>query len=384
MKKTLFITNDFPPIVSGISTVFYEFLKRVDRNNYIVIAPKIKGANNTDQKGNIINVKRIWIPTGESAVAKIFKTILDLFYILFFSIIYKPSVIHCGQILSNTPGALLCKKILNIPYIVWVYGSETIRFGKYKILKKMMKWILKEAKRVVVISSFTEDEYIKFGVSRDKIVKLTPGVDTKFFIPKDRDKELIKKYFLEDRIVLLTVGRLDERKGHDMVLEAISGLIPYYPNLIYLIVGKGREEERLREIVSKKELKNNVIFVGYVENDRLPDYYNLCDIFILPNRITEKSELKGDYEGFGIVFLEASACGKPVIGGKSGGTFDAIKENITGYLVNPLLPSEIASAIKKLLSDHALREKMGKSGRDWVVKNFDWEILINKFNDILI
>jgi phosphatidylinositol alpha-1,6-mannosyltransferase len=127
-----------------------------------------------------------------------------------------------------------------------------------------------------------------------------------------------------------------------------------------------------------------VIFVGYVHDDQLPKYYNLCDIFVLPNRVTVKSALKGDYEGFGIVFLEASACGKPVIGGRSGGVTDAILDGLTGYLVDPLSSEDIASVIKRLIDDHALREKMGDAGRDWVVKNFDWKVLMKRFEEILV
>jgi phosphatidylinositol alpha-1,6-mannosyltransferase len=382
MKRALLVTNDFPPIVSGISTLFYEFLKRTDRDRYVLIAPRVKGAKKIDQKAQL-NVRRVWIPAGESKISKCFKTLLSVFYILFFSLRHRPSMLHCGQVLSNGYGGLLCKKLLGIPYSVWVYGSETIRFGRFSPLERLMKWILSETKRVVVISSFTEKEYLDFSVSPHKIVRLPPGVETDFFTPKEKDEKLVELYSLKDKVVLLTISRLDERKGHDMVLKAIPKLLPDYPDIIYLIVGKGREEERLRKIVSENELKDTVIFAGYVHEDQLPKYYNLCDIFVLPNRISEKSALRGDYEGFGIVFLEASACGKPVIGGRSGGVTDAILNGVTGHLVDPLSPEDITSIIRRLLDDRALREKMGNAGRDWVVKNFDWKVLMKRFEDIL-
>lgn len=383
MPKALLITNDFPPIVSGISTVFYEFLKRTDRGRYIVVAPKVKGAEELDRKAQL-NVRRVWIPIGESKISKIFKTLLSTLYILFFSLKYKPSAIHCGQILSNGYGGYLCKKLLGIPYIIWVYGSETIRFGRFKLLERLMKRILIEAKRVVANSSFTEKEYIDFGVSADKVVTITPGVDTDFFKPGKKDDGLVKIYSLKDKIILLTVGRLDERKGHDMVLEVLPRLLPNYPDLVYLIVGKGREEKRLNEIVSEKGLQNSVLFVGYVEEDQLPAYYNLCDIFILPNRITKSSALKGDYEGFGIVFLEAGACGKPVIGGRSGGVVDAVSDGLTGYLVDPFSPEEIAKKIKILLDNPLSIKMMGEMGRRRVIENFDWKVLIKRFEEILV
>jgi len=383
MSKILFITNDFPPIVSGISTVFYEYLKRTDRDRYIVIAPRIMGGKEIDQKTQL-NVTRVWIPIGESRISKFIKALLNIFYILFFSLKYKPSAIHCGQILSNGPGGLLSKKLLGIPYIIWVYGSESIRFRRYKVLERLMRRILREAKRVVVDSSFTEKEYLDFGVLPDKIVKLTPGVDTDFFAPKEKDERLIEKYSLKNKTVLMTVGRLDERKGHDMVLEAIQRLLPDYPELVYLIVGKGREEGRLRKTVIEKGLEGHVIFTGYVEDDWLPAYYNLCDIFVLPNRVTEKSTLKGDYEGFGIVFLEASSCGKPVIGGRSGGVRDAVSEGLTGYLVDPLSPEDIVAKIRKLLDDPFFIKRMGEWGRVWVVENFDWKVLSRRFEEILV
>lgn len=382
MRKALFVTNDFPPIVSGISTVFYEFLKRTDREDYIIVAPLVNGAKEFDQNAQL-NIRRVWIPTGESGISKLLKTLLGIIYLLFFTLRYRPLIVQCGQILSNGPGGLICKKLYGIPYSVWVYGSETIRFRRYKVLERLMRRILREAKMVVVDSSFTEKEYLDFGVLPDKIVKLTPGVDTDVFIPKKKDEKLIEKHSLKNKTVIMTVGRLDERKGHDMVLETIPGLLADYPEIVYLIVGKGREEERLKEIILKKGLQNSVIFSGYVPENQLPDYYNLCDIFILPNRITEKSALRGDYEGFGIVFLEAGACGKPVIGGRSGGVAESIQDGVTGILVDPHSVEDISRAIRSLLEDSELRRKMGEAGRKRAEEKFDWKVLSNRFIEIL-
>ena len=277
----------------------------------------------------------------------------------------------------------LCKKILRIPYIVWVYGSETIRFGGSEFLSSLMRKVLASAELVVVNSSFTENEYLRFGVDKIKILKITPGVNTELYKPAGKPNYLIDKYNLYGKTVLLTVGRLDERKGHDTVIEALCQLKKECPTIVYLIVGKGREEQRLRTIVDRKGLRDNVIFAGYVTDEELPDYYNLCDIFILPNRETESSALKGDYEGFGTVFLEANACCKPVIGGLSGGVRDAIDEGVTGFLVDPRSVEGIAVVVKNLVLDTDAGKRIGNAGRLRVEQEFDWLILATRLERIL-
>lgn len=166
----------------------------------------------------------------------------------------------------------------------------------------------------------------------EKIVTVFNGVDTKEFYPENASKNLIEKHQLQGKTVLLTISRLVPNKGVDQVLAALAKLSPLSHYMKYLICGTGPDENRLRQLSSNYKLDRVVEFVGAVHPQDLRDYYNVCDVFLLVSR--EDLNLPAT-EGFGIVFLEAAACGKPSIGGDSGGIPDAIKNGVTGWLVPP-------------------------------------------------
>ncbi len=374
MSRILLITNDFPPIVSGISTVFYNILKHIKDKDFVVIAPMTEGYKSFDLDLPF-PVIRHRIPLSEGGFGKILKTLKSCVVLIYYTLRFHIGMIHCGQVLSNGLGGLLCKRLFSIPYVIWVYGSETVRLGRNRLMRALMRSILDGADRVIVNSDFTMDEFLRFGVERRKLFKINPGVDTHLFRPMDRDEGLVERYGLDGKKVILTVSRLDERKGHDMVIRALPEVIEAVPEVVYLIVGRGREERRLRELVSSLGLEDRVVFAGYVPDEELPLYYNICDLFVLPNRITEGSMLRGDYEGFGIVFLEASACCKPVVGGNTGGAGDAVLHERTGLLIDPLSMEEISSAIIELLMNRERAEEMGRLGRERAVREFDWRVL---------
>ena len=247
-----------------------------------------------------------------------------------------------------------------------------------------MKKIVGEAEGLVPNSEFTLHEYERWGVPRGKMVTIVPGVDSVFFHPEGKSRYLVEKIHLQDKRVIMTVGRLDERKGHDMVIRAMTHVAKQFPNVVYMIVGKGREEQRLKSLADNLKLQDLVIFTGFVADELLPDYYNLCDLFVLPNRETElHDQLKGDYEGFGVVFLEASACGKPVIAGNSGGSCEAVVDGITGLIVDPRSENEIAHAIERILADKNFANHLGMAGRNRSEKEFDWEHIAQIMKNIL-
>ena len=275
--------------------------------------------------------------------------------------------------------------LIGVKYRVYVYGSETLRFGNSQLITWLMKKIIEEAEELVPNSEFTLHEYGQWGVPREKMVKIVPGVDSVVFHPQGKSSYLVEKHNLQDKQVIMTVGRLDERKGHDMVIRAMAQVIKRFPNSKYMIVGKGREEQRLKSLTANLKLHDHVIFTGYVTDDSLPNYYNLCDVFVLPNRETElHDQLKEDYEGFGVVFLEASAyCGKPVIAGNSSVSCEAVVDGITGLIVNPRSEDEIAHAIERILADKIFANRLGIAGRLRAEKEFDWQHIAKTMESIL-
>jgi phosphatidylinositol alpha-1,6-mannosyltransferase len=375
--------NDFPPVVSGIATYFYNLWRVLPEDSTVIVAPKAAGYRAFDAKHRM-RVRRVWLPLGRTGFSKLAKTFLTIFYSVGIAASGARVMFHCGQVLSSGIAGWLCKKLFGIPYVVYVYGSETVRLGRGKGMAGWMRRVLGESQWVVPNSDFTLQEYRDFGVPDKKIVKITPGVDTAFFHPEPANTHLVRRFGLEGCRVLLTVSRLDERKGHDKVIEALPVVLERFPETRYLIVGRGREEGRLRALVERMGLEGQVIFAGYIPDEELPAYYNLCDLFVLPNRETEDfAQLRGDYEGFGIVFLEAGACAKPVIGGRSGGVEEAVVNGVTGLLVHPRSTCEVAEAVIRILGDGELARRLGREGRNRA-QEFDWRKLATQVQEILV
>jgi len=378
MSGSLLLTNDFPPIISGISTYFYQLWRWLPAESSRILAPAQPGDHEIDQ-GLECQVIRRRLPLGESMVAKLLKMICVAFWALILVPRLNIDTLLCGQVLSTGAAGWLCRRLFATRYIVFVCGSESIRFGRIRLLSMMIQKILQHADTIIANSESTKQEFIRSGVAAEQITVITPGVDTHFFTPRSGSNFFRARYNLESKPVLLTVSRLDERKGHDRVLHALALLSKEYPTLTYLIAGTGREESRLKQWAAELGVTDRVIFYGRVPNDQLPALYNAADIFILPNRETKNdARLRGDIEGFGIVFLEAAACAKPVIAGNHGGAAEAVEHGRTGLLVDPDAPETIKAAIVQLLENRALAQRLGLNGRERCVESFRWEALAQR------
>jgi phosphatidyl-myo-inositol dimannoside synthase len=284
----------------------------------------------------------------------------------------RPQVVHCGQILETGWYAPWLKRWFGVPYIIHTYGEELSTYGGNPRLLGWMQRVLAGASAVTTISAHSESLLHRVAGYERPIVLVHPGVNTDRFIPGG-GFGVRARLRLGQGPLLVTVARLMRRKGHDRVLEALPGLRSRYPSLRYLIAGVGPEEARLRRLVRSYDLAECVTFLGRVAPDDLVAVLQAADIFVHPNR-----ELaNGDVEGFGIVFLEASACGIPVIGGNSGGVADAVLDGITGFLVDPNDVDQIADRVITLLDDAPLREEMGRAGREWAAQ-FSWEAAAGK------
>jgi phosphatidylinositol alpha-1,6-mannosyltransferase len=261
------------------------------------------------------------------------------------------------------------KELFGIPYIAYCHGEDITLTDKYRYQPGVRNWIYRGADLVVAACEFAKENLLRIGVQEQKIVKITPGVDTVRFTPRPPSRDLISLYGLQGRKVLLTVARLCPRKGHEAVIRAIAKLAGMHRNLAYLIVGLGPEREKLERLVAELGLNDVVKFTGYVAEDRLADFYNLCDVFVMANQ----EEENGDIEGFGMVFLEANSSGKPVIAGRSGGTADSVIDGVTGYRVDPRDIEELATTLRRLLQNPDLCARMGEAGLRRAREEFSWE-----------
>jgi phosphatidylinositol alpha-1,6-mannosyltransferase len=198
---------------------------------------------------------------------------------------------------------------------------------------------------------------IRLGVEPDRFRPGLPGADA-----------LRQSLAPDGQTLLLTVGRLQRRKGHDLVLEALSRFGDAARNIRYVIAGDGEERQRLERMVLDFDLGSVVVFAGKVPSSTLPLYYAAADLFVHPNRVEG-----ADFEGFGIVFLEAAAAGLPVIAGRSGGVPEAVLDQVTGLLVSGTDSDELHRAMSDLITNPARLQEMGEAGRARVLAEFTWQ-----------
>lgn len=249
------------------------------------------------------------------------------------------SYVICGHI-NFSILCLFLKLFLKINYAVITHGIEV-----WQIKSILKREAIKSASLITSVSQFTA-ERIKEQIDNieDKLFLLPNTVDTKLFTVKEKPKKLLEKYNLNLNKVILTVCRFSSKgkyKGYDKVIEALPKIIIDVPNIKYLLVGEGSDLLRIRKLVKRLNIEDKIVFCGSVSDEELPYYYNLCDVFVMPSRS----------EGFGIVFLEALSCGKPVIAGNQDGSREAVLSGKLGILVNPNNIDEIARSIISVLKE---------------------------------
>ncbi|RMH04076.1 MAG: glycosyltransferase family 4 protein [Nitrospirae bacterium] len=281
---------------------------------------------------------------------------------------YSARQLHVVRVLPEGLVALCVKWIAKVPYLLYAHGEE-IQTG---LTSRKFRWLIpqiyKGAFAIIANSRNTKCLVEGLGIPERKIHVIHPGVDTAEFCDAEQAGMAVRRrHGIEIGPVLLTVGRLQRRKGQDMVIRTLPTIKKTFPFVRYLIVGTGEEEAFLKQLAREHAVSEHVIFAGRVEDAELKGYYAACDIFVMPNR-----QIGEDIEGFGIVYLEASAMGKPVIGGKSGGTEDAILDGVTGIRVDGHDVHAVTDALLTLLRDASMRKTMGQQGRHWVEREFSW------------
>jgi phosphatidylinositol alpha-1,6-mannosyltransferase len=238
-----------------------------------------------------------------------------------------------------------------------------------------------DADMVITISEFTRGFVESAGVPQSRIVKIRPGADPARFRPGLNCRDLVRRLGVSGRPTLLTVSRIvkaNRYKGHDVVLRALAGVVAQIPNIAYVIAGEGDDLDYLEQLVRELGIQENVIFAGHVSDEELPLLYSACDAFIMCSR-EDRSRRGILAEGFGMALVEASACGKPVIAGRSGGVPDAVVEGVTGLLVEPCDSDAVAAAIVEVLREPELAKRLGANGRKWVEAEMNWTRAADEF-----
>lgn len=236
----------------------------------------------------------------------------------------RPNLVICTH-LNFLVAAYWLKRLVGIPYWVTVYGKES-----WNISSPALQKALHNADRILSISGYTRDRLLKEqNLDPQKISLLPCTFEPSQFKIAPKPAYLLEQYgFKPEEPIILTVSRLDaseQYKGYDKILEALPQIRQAIPNIHYIIAGKGNDRPRIEQLIAQQGLQDCVTLAGFVPDEQLCDYYNLCDLFAMPSK----------REGFGIVYLEALACGKPTLGGNQDGAIDALCHGELGALVNP-------------------------------------------------
>lgn len=268
----------------------------------------------------------------------------------------------------------------NIRYSIFTYGLEIL----YPKSDQMLRWRQEDfqsTQRIYACSTQTA-ELVQHQLQLSRSIQVvTPGADlSSDRMTAARTAAAIRQELgLQEAQVLLTVGRLVPRKGFEWVIRSLPHLLDTFPTLHYLIAGEGEDKERLVNLVNDLNLQQQVTFLGRVDEERKAALYHLCDLFVMPNRL-----LAGlDWEGFGIVFLEAGLMAKPCIGGNNGGAIDAVIHEQTGLLVETADYPETCQAIQRLLADPELSKQLGEAGQQRALQSFSWQSTYQKFQQTL-
>lgn len=386
MNKTLLISEIFPPIHGGSGRWFWELYSRLPRDEYLIVAGQSSETAEFDLTHDL-NVQRINLSSPSWGIKS--KTGLAFYWQTFWllrKIIKQHNIqqIHCGRCLPEGVMGWLLSIFTGISYLCYVHGEDVETASTSRELSWLVKNVLKKASKLICNSKNTAN-IIKntWQTPQEKVVILNPGCDTTKFVPAEEDENIKEKLGWRNKKVILTVGRLQKRKGHDMMISALPEILKQHPDVLYAVIGNGEELKHLTTLASNLNVNNHVLFMSEITDEQMIQCYQQCDLFILPNR-TEGN----DIEGFGMVLVEAQSCGKPVIAGDSGGTAETMIIGETGFIIDCTQASVIAEKINEILATPEILTNIGKQGRSHVVANLDWQahtlkanLLFNQLNE---
>lgn len=375
----LVITELFVPTKGGTAIWFDEVYRRLGGKEIHLLTAEVPGSDQVDSVHpntiHRIEFKRYWWLKPES---------LAIYLKLLFAglgvvIRNRIGAVHAGRVLPEGIVGWLIAQLAGKPIVIYAHGEEITTWrqsGKFKA----MRFAYRRADRIVANSDFTRDELLKLGVSPDRITVISPGVDIDRFKPDLPADHLRASIGLRaEQKLILSVGRLSRRKGFDRVIQALPELLDSGLDVAYALIGIGEDHDYLLGLAQELGVADRVHLLGHVSPADLPFWYNACDLFAMPNRAID-----GDTEGFGMVFLEAAACGKPALAGDAGGTGAAVEDGITGLRVNGEDGAKVVDALRRLLSDTSLSHRLGQAGHDRANRDFSWTAVAQQTRDIAL
>ncbi|MEU6284749.1 glycosyltransferase family 4 protein [Streptomyces sp. NPDC047028] len=380
MDKTLIVTNDFPPRPGGIQAFLHNMALRLDPERLVVYASTWKrsrdgieatAAFDAEQPFPVVRDRTTMLLPTPGATRKAVGLLRE----------HGCTSVWFG---AAAPLGLMAPALRRAGaerLVATTHGHEA-GWAQLPAARQLLRRIGESTDTITYLGEYTRSRIATAltPAAAARMVQLPPGVDEKTFHPGSGGAEVRARLGLTDRPVVVCVSRLVPRKGQDTLIQAMPRILAAEPDAVLLIVGGGPYDGDLRRLAADAGVAGSVRFTGAVPWSELPAHYGAGDVFAMPCR-TRRGGL--DVEGLGIVYLEASATGLPVVAGDSGGAPDAVLDGETGWVVRGGDPQEAAERIVTLLSDPELRHRMGERGRQWVEEKWRWDLLAEHLKDLL-
>ncbi|MET9765571.1 glycosyltransferase family 4 protein [Streptomyces sp. NPDC006372] len=380
MRKTLIVTNDFPPRPGGIQAFLHNMALRLDPQRLVVYASTWKrsregveatAAFDAEQPFTVVRDRTTMLLPTPRATRRAVGLLRE----------HGCTSVWFG---AAAPLGLMAPALRAAGaerLVATTHGHEA-GWAQLPAARQLLRRIGDSTDTITYLGEYTRSRIATALTPQaaSRMVQLPPGVDEKTFHPGSGGDEVRARLGLTDRPVVVCVSRLVRRKGQDTLIRAMPGILAAEPDAVLLIVGGGPYEKDLRGLAQDTGVADSVRFTGPVPWSELPAHYGAGDVFAMPCR-TRRGGL--DVEGLGIVYLEASATGLPVVAGDSGGAPDAVLDGETGWVVRGGSPEEAADRVVTLLGDAELRRRMGQRGREWVEEKWRWDLLADELKALL-
>ena len=384
MSRVLLVTNDFPPRRGGIQSYLENLvgeLVETGEHSFVIYAPKWKGADEYDASASraasshdtayevVRHPTTLMLP--QPSVARRMRKLI------------RDNDVDTVWFGAAAPLALLAPvaRAAGAGRVIASTHGHEVGWSMLPLARTALRRIGAETDVVTFISQYTRSRFAAAFGPEAALERLSPGVDTQRFEPNSVTRaEMRARYRLGDRPVVVCVSRLVPRKGQDMLIRALPAIRQRVEGTTLVIVGGGPYLDELRGLAHRFDVSDHVVFTEGVPADELPAHHAMADVFAMPCR-TRGSGL--DVEGLGIVYLEASATGVPVVAGRSGGAPEAVLDGETGVVVDGWDSGAIAAAIGDLLADPDRAAAMGAAGRRWVVENWQWRTKAERLSELL-
>ncbi len=376
-SKILCITNDFGPRAGGIETFVIGLIERLPIGSVIVYTSSQTGSAPFDaawrEKFGVEVIRdrsTILLPS-----RRVSNNVRALVVERGISRVFFGAAAPLG-LLSHGLRKVGVKKIVAL-----THGHE-VWWAKLWPFSLLLRRIGAGVDHLTYLGEFTRQQISRALTesAKQSMVKIAPGIDTEHFAPHVDAEQLKTELGLVGKKIIVSVGRLVHRKGQDTLVEALPHILHHIPEAHLLFIGEGPRKDFMLQRAKKLGVSSHITFIGRIQYPDLPKYIGVGNLFAMPSR----SRLAGlEVEGLGIVYLEASSCGLPVLGGSSGGAPDAVIDGETGFVVDGTSTADVAQAAIRLLQDESLATRLGLRGRQWIIDEWQWDGWAKRFSALL-